>query len=106
MATKITRSRTLLNPNEKAGKYAQELKTGLKMTNDGIIKTNSDGTQQKLTEKEREFRKGYLSSRRESADMYKYKKAIGEGKSKQEAKALSFGATRAKRRASRSQKKN
>ena len=34
---------TLLNPSEKAGKYADELRNGIRYTNDGRYKADKDG---------------------------------------------------------------
>lgn len=72
--TKKGKSVTLLNPNEKARKFADELGNGSKQTNDGHIKFDKFGSPLKLTEKERAYRAGYLESRKDNAKVYKYKK--------------------------------
>lgn len=44
---------------------------------------------QELTDYEAGLRSGYLQAQSDSAGLYKYKKALEEGKSKEEAKAIS-----------------
>lgn len=57
---------TLLNPSEKGKKYATELKTGVRVTNDGLIKSPSE-----LNDEQRAFRGGYLQAQKDSANAYK-----------------------------------
>lgn len=73
---------TLLNPAEKGRKAAAELKMGVKMTNDGVIKTDKYGNPQKLTDAERAWRSGYLTSRSDGAKCWKaqQKKAAKQAK--------------------------
>ena len=64
---------TLLTPNEKATKYADELRNGVKLTNDGHIKFDKFGSPQRLSPDERKFRSGYLTSRSDEAKLFKWK---------------------------------
>ena len=66
---------TLLNPSEKSNKYAKELHTGKKFTNDGILKKDKNGKAIKLGKKERAYRGGYLDSRSDNANVYKSKRS-------------------------------
>ncbi len=72
--TKKGKSVTLLNPNEKATKFCDELRNGSKQTNDGHVKFDKFGYPLKLTEEERAYRAGYLGARSDNAKVYKYKK--------------------------------
>ena len=70
---------TLLNPSEKGRKYAIELKTGVRMTNNGEQKKGKDGKPLKLGKagkdaQARAYRSGYLQARRDSANAYKKSK--------------------------------
>ena len=65
---------TLLNPAEKADKYAKELRTGKKFTNDGISKKDKNGKVIKLGKKERAYRGGYLDARKDNSKAYKSKR--------------------------------
>lgn len=67
------KSVTLLNPAEKGEKYANELRTGVKQTNEGVLKTDRDGCPISLTEKDKQFRVGYLNARKDSANAWKSK---------------------------------
>lgn len=71
--TKNGGSITLLNPAEKGKKYAEELRTGKKYTNAGVVKKNKNGKVIKLGKKERAYRCGYLDSRQDNAKAYKSK---------------------------------
>ena len=64
---------TLLNPSEKAGKYAAELRTGIRYTNEGAYKPDKNG-EVGLTETQRAYRSGYLDARKDGAKAYKAKK--------------------------------
>lgn len=69
---------TLLNPSEKGRKYAVELKSGKRLTNNGEIKKDKDGKPRKLgkTGKDaqaRAYRSGYLQARKDSAKAWKSK---------------------------------
>ncbi len=61
---------TLLNPSEKGSKYAGELKRGIKQTNAGDFKRNSDGSLIVLNDAERAYRAGYLDAKKDSAKCY------------------------------------
>lgn len=63
----------LLNPSEKARKFADELGNGVKVTNKGMLKFGKDGKPVKLTDTEKSFRSGYLQARKDSAQAYKSK---------------------------------
>lgn len=71
--TKSGKEVTLLTPNEKGTKYADELRNGVKITNDGRIKFDKFGKPQKLSSEERRFRSGYLTARKDEANLYKWK---------------------------------
>lgn len=68
-------------PNKRAKSYADERKT----------KVHQHGQKEgkELTDYEAGMRSGYLQCQSDHAGLYKYKKALGEGKSKAEAKAIS-----------------
>lgn len=61
----------VLNPSEKSKKYAFELKSGLKHTNDGELKTDDNDRPIKLNEKDKAFRYGYLTARKDNVKAYK-----------------------------------
>ncbi len=63
----------LLNPSEKARKFADELGNGVKQTNTGMIKFGKNGQPVKLTDSEKSFRSGYLQARKDSAKAFKSK---------------------------------
>ena len=70
---------TLLNPSEKGKKFASELKTGVRMTNNGEVKKGKDGKPLKLSKsgkdaQARAYRSGYLAARRDSANAFKARK--------------------------------
>lgn len=65
---------TLLNPAEKAGKFAYELKQGYRMTNDGKYKADKNGTVLGLNASQASYRMGYLQARKDSAKCYNAKK--------------------------------
>ena len=77
---------TLLNPAEKGEKYANELRTGVKQTNDGVTKTDEKGKPIRLTEEERRFRVGYLNARKDGANAWKSKQAKKAAKKAERAK--------------------
>jgi len=56
----------LLNPSQRAGKYAQELKSDKKFTNGNVLK--GDGAP--LTKEERAYRAGYLQRSQDGQDAY------------------------------------
>ena len=68
-------------PNKRAKGYAEERKN----------KVHQHGPKEgkELTDYEAGMRSGYLQCQGDHAGLYKYKKALGEGKSKAEAKEIS-----------------
>ncbi|MDE7263243.1 MAG: hypothetical protein K2N64_01100 [Anaeroplasmataceae bacterium] len=64
----------LLNPSEKARKYADELGNGVKQTNDGHLKMDKNGKPIRLTSTERAHRIGYLRARSDNAKAFKSKR--------------------------------
>lgn len=68
-------------PSKRAKSYAEERKA----------KVHQHGPKEgkELTDYEAGMRSGYLQAQSDHAGMYKYKKALAEGKSKQEARAIS-----------------
>lgn len=69
----------LLNPSEKAGKFAAELSTGIRYTNEGDYKVDENG-EVGLSDTQRAYRSGYLDARQDSADAYNYNKAKKKGR--------------------------
>ena len=68
-------------PSKRAKGYAEDLKAK--------VHTYGKKEGKELTDKEFSLRMGYLQAQNDSAGMYKYKKAISEGKSKEEAAKIS-----------------
>ena len=66
-------------PKKRAAKYAADRKAK--------VHTLGPKMGQPLTDFEAGMRSGYLQAQSDNAGMYKYKKAISEGKSKQQAAA-------------------
>lgn len=66
-------TRTLLNPHGKGQKYATELKSRTKITNDGVIKKNKAGKDIRLSDAGAAYRSGYLQAQKDSAKIYKSK---------------------------------
>ena len=62
---------TLLNPSEKAGKFAAELRTGMRYTNNGDYKPDKNG-EIGLSKEARAYRSGYLDARKDSANAWKH----------------------------------
>lgn len=69
--TKKGNTITLLNPAQKAAKYAAELSTGIRYTNEGSYKVDKNG-EVGLSDVQRAYRSGYLDSRTDGARAYKY----------------------------------
>ncbi len=63
----------LLRPDEKAQKYALEMKEKVHYNNMGKIKTNKQGEARRLTDIQRAWRSGYLAARQDNADVYNAK---------------------------------
>ncbi len=64
---------TLLNPSEKGKKFADELRSGVKITNDRDIKRDKNGDYVGLTDEARAYRSGYLDAQKDSANAWKAK---------------------------------
>lgn len=75
------RERRWAVPNKRASSYAQERKA----------KVHQHGQKEgkELTDYEAGMRSGYLQCQSDHTGLYKYRKALDEGKSKQEAKVIS-----------------
>ena len=67
----------LLNPSEKARKFADELGNGVKQTNKGSLKYDKNGNYARLSDTEKAYRSGYLDARKDSAKAYKATKKKG-----------------------------
>ena len=76
ITTKKGKTITLLNPAQKARKFADELSTGMHYTNDGKYKPDKNG-EIGLTDAQRAYRSGYLDARKDGAKVYKYNKKKG-----------------------------
>ena len=73
--------RKWISPNKRAAGYAQERK---KMVHERGPKKNEP-----LDDYNKGFRSGYLLAQSDNAGMYKFKKALAEGKTLAEARAIS-----------------
>ena len=68
---------TLLDPAGKGAKYAHELKTKRRYTNEGRVKVNPNtGEVQKLTKAQRSYRAGYLDARKDNAKAWCKKNGV------------------------------
>lgn len=81
MATSKTRERRWQVPNRRAANFASERKAKVHQ------RGQKNGEQ--LTDYEAGLRSGYLMCQSDHTGVYKYKKALGEGKTKDQAKAIS-----------------
>ena len=68
-------------PNKRAESYAQERKAR--------VHQHGEKEGKELTDYEAGMRSGYLQCQSDHAGLYKYRKALDEGKTKQEAKKIS-----------------
>ena len=75
------RERRWFKPNKRAESYAQERKAK--------VHQRGEKEGKPLTDFEAGLRSGYLQCQSDHAGLYKYKKALDEGKSKSEAKRIS-----------------
>ena len=73
--TKKGKTVTLLNPAEKSRKYARELRTGTRITNDGTPKKSKLGVPLKLSPEGFGYRIGYINSRADNAKAFKAKRS-------------------------------
>ena len=64
---------TLLTPAGKNAKAAEELRTGVRLTNDCEVKTNKRGKPMKLTKAQKAYRRGRLDHAKDSAKCYNAK---------------------------------
>lgn len=64
-------TKTLLTPAGKTAKAAQELRMGVKLTNEGEVKTDKRGNVMTLTKEERAYRAGRLDQAKDSAKCWK-----------------------------------
>ena len=76
VTTKNGKTFTLLNPAEKARKFANELSTGIRKTNAGDYKPDKNGDVG-LSAQGRAYRAGYLDARKDSAKAWKHKQKKG-----------------------------
>ena len=81
MAKDYNSERRWTVPNKRAKGYAADRKAK--------VHTYGPNEGKELTEYQLGLRSGYLQCQTDHAGIYKYKKAISEGKSKAEAKAIS-----------------
>lgn len=81
MATNANTERRWSVPNKRAESYAKERKA----------KVHQHGAKEgrELTDYEAGMRSGYLQCQSDHAGLFKYKKALSEGKTKAQAKAIS-----------------
>jgi len=81
MAKEINNERRWKIPSKRAKGYAEERKA----------KVHQHGPKEgkELTDYEAGMRSGYLQCQSDHAGLFKYKKALGEGKSKSEARTIS-----------------
>lgn len=66
----------LLRPDEKAGKFAKEIKEKSHFTNFLVPKVNKNGELIPLTKVQQAFRAGYLQARADNAKVYNYKRKL------------------------------
>ena len=81
MANKNYNERRWIVPNKRAKSYAEERKAK--------IHTRGPKEGKELSEYEKGLRSGYLLAQSDHTGLYKYKKALDEGKSKEEAQKIS-----------------
>lgn len=69
-----------MSPSRKSKKFALELKQKRRYCNDGQLKTDSNGFVMGLSDKQRAYRAGYLSARRDLSNCRKrFKNKNGNG---------------------------
>ena len=81
MASTNNNVRKWIKPSTRAGGYAEERKLGVHM--------RGDKKDQPLDDYNKGLRSGYMLAQSDNAGMYKYKKALSEGKSVAEARRIS-----------------
>ena len=81
MASNNNNVRKWIKPSTRAGGYAEERKLGVHM--------RGEKKDQPLDDYNKGLRSGYMLAQSDNAGMYKYKKALSEGKSVAEARKIS-----------------
>ena len=81
MASNNNNVRKWIKSSTRAGGYAEERKLGVHM--------RGDKKDQPLDDYNKGLRSGYMLAQSDNAGMYKYKKALSEGKSVAEARKIS-----------------
>lgn len=76
--TKKGNTIVLLNPAEKGAKFAKELRSKYRLTNDLNVKCDNDGVPLELSKEARAYRSGYLAARKDSANCYKAQQKRGK----------------------------
>lgn len=61
-----------LNPSRKGAKYAHELRTNTRFTNSGQPKKDKKGNHLTLNNNQRSWRSGYLQSRKDNSNCWKF----------------------------------
>ena len=79
--TENKNERKWIKPSKRAGGYAEERKLGVHM--------RGKKKDEELDDYNKGLRSGYLLAQSDSAGMYKFKKALNEGKSVAEARKIS-----------------
>lgn len=64
----------LLRPGEKSNKFALELKTNNRYTNEGQVKNRKNGKVMTLTDTQKAWRSGYLTARADNTKVFNYLK--------------------------------
>ncbi len=64
-------SKVLLTPSGKGKKFAYELQSGERLTNDGVVKVDDKGRTMGLSSTQRSYRSGYLDAQKDAAKAYK-----------------------------------
>ncbi len=80
-STRDYNKRRWMVPSKRAKGYAEERKKGVYM--------RGEKNGEELSEYDKGLRSGYLLSQSDGTGIYKYKKALAEGKSKNQAKVIS-----------------
>lgn len=73
-------STTLLTPAGKGTKYAEELRQGKHMTNDGEVKKDKKGKEKRLKDTDKAYRSGYLQAQKDAAKAHNAKENSKGGK--------------------------
>ena len=76
--TKKGKTIVLLNPAEKGKKFAAELGSKYRLTNEYEVKCDKSGNPLELSKEARAYRSGYLAARKDSANCYKAQQKRGK----------------------------